>query len=143
MLAAAQCVAAYDRATGRVAQWESARFTRERSLVRNQPRPSSKCLLSEWFSAACGDKGPVENLGEIDFLPVSARKSPADLVVAAGVVGLLHSVRPNQDAHLRSGVVALKVERKKASEHPAFGKTEMIMVPSLPKRPKKPKRPKR
>jgi hypothetical protein len=27
---------------GRVAQWESARFTRERSLVRNQPRPSKK-----------------------------------------------------------------------------------------------------
>ena len=26
-------------ANGRVAQWESARFTRERSLVRNQPRP--------------------------------------------------------------------------------------------------------
>ena len=31
----------YDwRPPGRVAQWESARFTRERSLVRNQPRPS-------------------------------------------------------------------------------------------------------
>jgi hypothetical protein len=29
---------------GRVAQWESARFTRERSLVRNQPRPSSERL---------------------------------------------------------------------------------------------------
>src|SRR3954451_19754775 len=29
---------------GRVAQWESARFTRERSLVRNQPRP---------FTVAC------------------------------------------------------------------------------------------
>ena len=30
----------YDRGPpGRVAQWESARFTRERSLVRNQPRP--------------------------------------------------------------------------------------------------------
>ena len=28
--------------SGRVAQWESARFTRERSLVRNQPRPSEK-----------------------------------------------------------------------------------------------------
>ena len=33
--------ATYDQAAGRVAQWESARFTRERSLVRNQPRPSS------------------------------------------------------------------------------------------------------
>ncbi len=30
--------------TGRVAQWESARFTRERSLVRAQPCPSSKAL---------------------------------------------------------------------------------------------------
>jgi hypothetical protein len=32
--------ATYDWPSGRVAQWESARFTRERSLVRNQPRPS-------------------------------------------------------------------------------------------------------
>jgi hypothetical protein len=39
--------------------------------------------------------------------------------------------------------VALKVIDKKASEHPAFGKTEMIFISSLPKRPKKPKRPKR
>src|SRR5215218_2645087 len=31
--------ATYHPAPGRVAQWESARFTRERSLVRNQPRP--------------------------------------------------------------------------------------------------------
>jgi hypothetical protein len=29
---------------GRVAQWESARFTRERSLVRTQPRPSREAL---------------------------------------------------------------------------------------------------
>jgi hypothetical protein len=28
-----------DRNVGRVAQWESVRFTRGRSLVRNQPRP--------------------------------------------------------------------------------------------------------
>ena len=32
------------RASGRVAQWESARFTRERSQVRNPPRPSRSCL---------------------------------------------------------------------------------------------------
>jgi hypothetical protein len=32
----------YDAGSGRVAQWESARFTRERSLVRNQPRPSRR-----------------------------------------------------------------------------------------------------
>src|SRR6476646_128224 len=30
----------YNPRPGRVAQWESARFTRERSLVRNQPCPS-------------------------------------------------------------------------------------------------------
>src|SRR5207237_1689704 len=36
---------------GRVAQWESARFTRERSLVRNQPRPSGKSLLMRGFHA--------------------------------------------------------------------------------------------
>jgi len=69
---------------------------------------------------------------QIDFLPVSARKSPADLVVAAGVVGLLHSVRPNQDAHLRSGVVALKVVDKKASEHPSAGGTRLTLIPTLP-----------
>jgi len=39
--------------------------------------------------------------------------------------------------------VALKVNRKKPSEHPAFGKTQMTPVRSLPKSPKKPKRPKR
>ena len=32
---------------GRVAQWESARFTRERSQVRNPPRPSSE-LIAPW-----------------------------------------------------------------------------------------------
>ena len=31
--------------SGRVAQWESARFTRERSQVRNPPRPLGKCLV--------------------------------------------------------------------------------------------------
>ena len=46
-------------------------------------------------------------------------------------------------ADLRSGVVALKAERRKASEHPAAGKTQMTPVRSLPKIPKKPKRPKR
>jgi len=30
----------YNAPSGRVAQWESARFTRERSQVRNPPRPS-------------------------------------------------------------------------------------------------------
>jgi hypothetical protein len=44
---------------------------------------------------------------------------------------------------LRSGVVALKLNRRKASEHPAAGKTQMTPLPSLPKSPKKPKRPKR
>jgi NTE family protein len=33
---------------GRVAQWESARFTRERSLVRNQPRPSQQTRYSPY-----------------------------------------------------------------------------------------------
>jgi hypothetical protein len=32
------------KASGRVAQRESARFTRERSLVRNQPCPLENCL---------------------------------------------------------------------------------------------------
>ncbi len=34
------------RPSGRVAQWESARFTRERSQVRNPPRPSSESPVS-------------------------------------------------------------------------------------------------
>ncbi len=46
-------------------------------------------------------------------------------------------------ADLRSVVMALKVVDKKASEHPAYGKTQMTPVPSLPRSPKKPKRPKR
>ena len=38
----------YDRASpGRVAQWESARLTRERSLVRTQPRPSAASGLED------------------------------------------------------------------------------------------------
>jgi hypothetical protein len=37
-------------APGRVAQWESARFTRERSLVRNQPRPSDETPAHFGFS---------------------------------------------------------------------------------------------
>ena len=37
----------------------------------------------------------------------------------------------------------MKVNRRKASEHPAYGKTKMTPVPSLPKSPKKPKRRKR
>ena len=35
--------------SGRVAQWESARFTRERSLVRNQPRPSENIPAKRLF----------------------------------------------------------------------------------------------
>ena len=35
--------------SGRVAQWESARFTRERSLVRAQPCPSAKALVIRGF----------------------------------------------------------------------------------------------
>ncbi len=40
---------------GRVAQSESARFTRERSLVRNQPRPP-KSLLLMWSSHRRGER---------------------------------------------------------------------------------------
>ena len=38
---------------GRVAQWESARFTRERSQVRNPPRPSSESPANRRFSWLC------------------------------------------------------------------------------------------
>ena len=47
-------LAAYHRATGRVAQWESARFTRERSLVRNQPRPSQSAWTSRFDAQVIG-----------------------------------------------------------------------------------------
>jgi hypothetical protein len=47
---------------GRVAQWESARFTRERSLVRNQPRP--------WLDGAVsGPLGPAGAVSGIRCLP--------------------------------------------------------------------------
>src|SRR5690242_9452444 len=44
---------------GRVAQWESARFTRERSLVRNQPRPSFR-LTTPRCSVVRADALPSE-----------------------------------------------------------------------------------
>src|SRR5215210_306731 len=52
---------------GRVAQWESARFTRERSLVRNQPRPSSELPAKRPFSWP-----PVD----LDSRPVTAPNVP-------------------------------------------------------------------
>ena len=39
---------------GRVAQWESARFTRERSQVRNPPRPSSGSPAAAGLSSFTG-----------------------------------------------------------------------------------------
>ena len=42
------------RPLGRVAQWESARFTRERSQVRNPPRPSARKPRSGRFLCASG-----------------------------------------------------------------------------------------
>jgi hypothetical protein len=39
---------------GSVAQWEGARFTRERSQVRNPPRPSKNCLLMGGFLVVGG-----------------------------------------------------------------------------------------
>ena len=44
---------------GRVAQWESARLTRERSLVRNQPRP---CLKQRFRTARERSLGPAPEL---------------------------------------------------------------------------------
>ncbi len=54
--------------SGRVAQWESARFTRERSLVRNQPRPSVKAPLSAGFSSFSG--GSISAPKSVDWAPV-------------------------------------------------------------------------
>src|SRR4051794_4485201 len=39
---------------GRVAQWESARFTRERSQVRNPPRPCKEGAAKRRFSRPLG-----------------------------------------------------------------------------------------
>ncbi len=36
----------------------------------------------------------------------------------------------------------MKIIRHEPEDHPAFGKTKIIPVPSLPQSPKKPKRPK-
>jgi hypothetical protein len=49
----------------------------------------------------------------------------------------------NDQAALRSGVVALKAIDKKASEHPAAGGTRVTLIPTLPKGAKKSNRPKR
>jgi len=42
------------QAKGRVAQWESARFTRERSQVRNPPRPSDKVKRRKGIAVGTG-----------------------------------------------------------------------------------------
>src|SRR5437588_8010662 len=56
-------------APGRVAQWESARFTRERSLVRNQARPPEDCLLTRSFSGHTSTIRPHAQGVEVLLLP--------------------------------------------------------------------------
>ncbi len=57
---------------GRVAQWESARFTRERSLVRNQPRPFRARLPSVQQRAYAVD---VRSVSAAQRLPIDARSN--------------------------------------------------------------------
>jgi hypothetical protein len=75
---------------GRVAQWESARFTRERSLVRNQPRP--------WLDQAVFSRpGPLSNPPNSGFLPHSAlgiRRLETDLLLSQERQGTLVLDRP-------------------------------------------------
>jgi hypothetical protein len=57
---------------GRVAQWESARFTRERSLVRNQPCPCPGSLHSG-ISLAAGDLAPAPGIPSVICTSASNR----------------------------------------------------------------------
>src|SRR5689334_22465851 len=70
--------------SGRVAQWESARFTRERSLVRNQPRPSRS--PSRQISSYRGRTALERGLGPGRVPRVT---SPAWAQAARGVLGTL------------------------------------------------------
>src|SRR4051794_11947864 len=57
---------------GRVAQGESARFTRERSQVRTPPRPSEKAPLSGAFCV----EGPITGSGDSAVLAKTLAKTP-------------------------------------------------------------------
>ena len=58
---------------GRVAQRESARFTRERSLVRNQPCPSKSLQMDHFVSAHSSCVRCERSLGWWDRLEVPRR----------------------------------------------------------------------
>jgi hypothetical protein len=70
---------------GRVAQWESARFTRERSQVRNPPRPSWKALHCGAFCVGASNsaetKSPVlaETLAETRVMRGAYRRLPSPI----------------------------------------------------------------
>ena len=53
------------RPRGHVAQWESARFTRERPVVRNHPCPSGVSPLSKPISADCEAAGKRAKIGPV------------------------------------------------------------------------------
>ena len=66
--------------SGRVAQWESARLTRERSLVRNQPRPCWKLLESASYSLGLGTRSAPSN-----------KRTRRPRVPLLGIVGALNT----------------------------------------------------
>src|SRR5215470_18634084 len=69
---------------GRVAQWESARLTRERSLVRTQPRPSRKHLRS----LRIGER-PQPDAESLELASDTGVAEGADLDLALGGVARL------------------------------------------------------
>src|SRR3954469_18327787 len=103
---------------GRVAQWESARFTRERSQVRNPPRPSSEGPASVGLSSLMGslDCGAFA-LGFGSPVPIGAQSTP--LTRASGDLpsGLLR-LRPVERiwplAYSRRRSAPFRPERKRS-----------------------------
>jgi hypothetical protein len=62
---------------GHVAQWESARFTRERAVVRNHPCPSSVSPLSEPIAADCEAAGKRVKIGPVGQIVGQSRSRSA------------------------------------------------------------------
>ena len=83
-----------DRSPGRVAQWESARLTRERSLVRTQPRPSRRWRLYlqavEGASEKVGNPADREKAVDVAIAEFGALRAEivSHVTAQAALVGL-------------------------------------------------------
>ncbi len=107
----------YDRsAFGRVAQWESARLTRERSLVRTQPRPCSTLGLGRKLGDVTVDVGG-DRLAD-PLLGGGVRHAVAaeeHLLVGQGEAGDLPADREALEEQLEAAVPGVVQRRRGAS----------------------------